>query len=197
MTPPRPIVLASSSPYRAELLKRVVAEFETCAAQVDETAVEDEMPAATAIRLARNKASAVASRYPDCIVIGSDQVAELDGEAIGKPHDFDRARAQLLACSARIVDFHTAVCLIDPDSGSDRQIETLDTTRVVFRELGEAEISRYLAIDKPFDCAGSFKIENAGVALFERVESSDPAALVGLPLIALCRLLRQAGVQLP
>lgn len=194
---PRPLVLASTSSYRADLLKRIVADFQICAPRVDETVVKGEIPSATALRLAREKALAVSSRLPGYLVVGSDQVAELDGKAIGKPQSPDRARAQLLACSGRTVDFHTAVCLVDPVSSGDQQSEALDTTRVVFRILSESEISRYLAIDEPFDCAGSFKIEQAGVTLFERVESTDPTALIGLPLIALSRLLRQAGVMLP
>ena len=196
-TLPRPLVLASTSRYRAELLNRIVADFHAWAPEVDESVIAGENPIASAIRLARAKAQAVSARFPDSLVIGSDQVAELEGQIIGKPGNLARAQEQLLSCSGRIVDFHTAVCLIDPDAPGDRCSEAVDTSRVVFRDLGEAEISRYLATDEPFDCAGSFKVEHAGVTLFERVESNDPTALIGLPLIALCRLLRQAGGVLP
>lgn len=194
---PRPLVLASRSRYRAELLKRVVAEFETCAADVDETAVDGESPALTAARLSRVKALAVAERYPGKLVIGSDQLAELDGGPLGKPGCVELAHAQLRACSGRTVTFHTAVCLIDSASLTGEPLEAMDVTRVVFRALTDAEIARYLDLDSPFDCAGSFKIEQAGVSLFERVESADPTALIGLPLIAVCRLLRKIGWPIP
>ncbi len=193
----RSVVLASTSRYRAELLARIVPKFQTCAPQIDESPTQGELPAATAARLAREKGLAVASRFPNCLVIGSDQVAELDGQTLGKAGNLDRARSQLLACSGRVVAFHTALCLIDTGSSAAQSTVAIDTTRVVFRNLTEAEVSRYLAIDEPFDCAGSFKIERAGVSLFERVESTDPTALIGLPLIALCRLLRAYGMTLP
>ncbi len=194
---PRPIVLASTSRYRAELLRRIVAEFSVCAPDIDESSNSDESPASTAARLAREKALAVADRYPDHLVIGSDQVADLEGQLLGKPATLANAHAQLTRCSGRVIVFHTAVCLIETKAEGPTFLEAIDCTRVVFRSLKSAEISRYLALDRPFDCAGSFKIECAGSTLFERVESTDPSALIGLPLIVLCEMLRQAGLTIP
>jgi septum formation protein len=192
-----PIVLASSSRYRAELLGRILPRFTQIAAEVDETALPGETPSATAVRLATNKARAVAELNPGSLVIGSDQVAELEGLALGKPGTIERAQAQLAACSGKAVEFHTALCLADA-RGSDLVMHTaLDLTRVVFRSLDTGEIARYLARDEPLDCAGSFKIERLGVALFDQVESHDPSALIGLPLIRLCGLLRDAGLLIP
>ena len=151
----------------------------------------------TATRLAREKACAVARKYPASLVIGSDQVADLDGTLLGKPGSRERAQAQLMQCSGRAVVFHTAVCVAGSAGGQTVFREAIDTTRVVFRVLEPAEISRYLAIDHPLDCAGSFKVERLGVSLFERIESTDPTALIGLPLIALCRLLRESGMSIP
>ncbi len=196
-TPLRRLVLASTSTYRAELLRRIVAEFETCAPAVDEAARIGESPMATTARLAREKASAVARNYPASLVIGSDQVADLDGTQLGKPGNLERAQAQLMQCSGRVVAFHTAVCVTDCANGQIVLREAIDTTRVVFRSLDATEIERYLAIEQPLDCAGSFKVERLGVSLFERVESIDPTALIGLPLIALCRLLRESGMSIP
>ncbi len=193
----RRLVLASTSSYRAELLRRIVANFDTCAPAIDETVRTAEMPMAAAVRLAREKASAVACQHPASLVIGSDQVADLDGTQLGKPGSLERARTQLMQCSGRMVTFHTAVCVADSTSGRMLFREAIDTTRVEFRVLTAAEISRYLAIDQAFDCAGSFKAECLGVSLFERIESTDPTALIGLPLIALCRLLRESGMSIP
>ena len=193
----RPIVLASTSRYRAELLRRIVADFLLCAPHIDESPESDETPASTASRLARDTAKAVADRYPAHLIIGSDQVADLDGHLLGKPASLANAHAQLTRCSGRAVVFHTAVCLIESKAEGPIFQEAIDTTRVVFRSLKSAEISRYLALDEPFDCAGSFKIECAGSALFERVESTDPSALIGLPLIVLCGMLRNAGLSIP
>lgn len=193
----RRIVLASTSAYRAELLRRILVDFEICAPEVDEAPRMGELPMATATRLAREKASAVVGQYPGRLVIGSDQVADLDGALLGKPGTLERAKGQLTQCSARVVTFHTAVCIADSASGQIVLLEATDTTRVVFRALDANEIARYLAIDRPLDCAGSFKVEHLGISLFERVESTDPTALIGLPLIALCRLLREAGISIP
>lgn len=192
-----PLVLASTSRYRAELLRRLVDDFGVDAPEVDESAQPGEPPSALASRLAAAKALAVADRHRGALVIGSDQVAELDGTALGKPLGADRARVQLEACSARRVDFHTAVCLVDTRGGDFVVHGGLDTTRVQFRTLSVAEIARYLDRDEPWDCAGSFRVERIGIALFERIDSSDPTALVGLPLLTVCRLLRAAGVPLP
>lgn len=194
---PQRLVLASTSSYRGELLRRIVADFETCAAAVDEALHSEETPLLGAVRLAREKALAGARQHPGCLVIGSDQLADLDGTPLGKPGSMECAQAQLQQCSGRTVAFHTAVCVVDCAGDSPVFRETVDTTRVVFRVLDAAEISRYLAIERPLDCAGSFKVERLGVALFERVESNDPTALIGLPLIALSRLLRESGMSIP
>ncbi len=195
--PSRRLVLASTSAYRAELLRRIVADFETCAPTVDEAVGSAETPMLTAVRLAREKADEVARKYPTSLVIGSDQVADLEGTLLGKPGNLERAQAQLMQCSGRVVAFHTAVCVADSASGQIVFREASDITRVVFRLLDAEEITRYLAVEQPLDCAGSFKAERLGVSLFERIESTDPTALIGLPLIALCRLLRESGVLIP
>ena len=192
--PPR-IVLGSTSRYRAELLRRLLADFDQAAPGTDETPLPDEAPAARALRLAIAKAAAVARDYPDALVIGSDQVAELDGLILDKPGTAERARAQLAAGSGREVHFHTALCLLDTRDG--RRHTHVDHTRVRFRTLDAAEIARYVEREQPLDCAGSFKCEGLGISLFEAIDNSDPSALIGLPLIALARLLREAGVELP
>lgn len=189
------LVLASTSVYRRELLARLGAAFRQQSPQVDETALASETPAELAARLAAAKAHAVAASNPNALVIGSDQVADCEGHILGKPGDIDNARGQLRASSGRQVRFHTGVCLVDTRESPAREFYALDTTTVVFRNLDEAEIGRYLARETPFDCAGSFKSEGLGIALFERIESQDPTAIIGLPLIALCRLLREAGIE--
>lgn len=194
MTPPR-IVLASTSRYRAELLRRIVDEFEQIAPAVDEPEIAGEAPDARAMRLAIAKATAVAQDLRDAVVIGSDQVASLGNVVLHKPGSIDNAHQQLRASSGNTVDFFTGLCVIETRDGKPRT--ALDHTRVVFRDLGDTEINRYLARERPLDCAGSFKSEGAGIALFERIETEDPTALIGLPLIALARLLREAGFALP
>lgn len=194
MNAPR-IVLASTSRYRAELLRRLIVEFEQVSPDVDESELPGEAPRARALRLAIAKAEAVAKGARDALVIGSDQVAALDDTVLHKPGSIENAHKQLRASSRNSVDFYTGLCVIDPRGGKPKTV--LDHTRVVFRELADAEIDRYLARERPLDCAGSFKSESAGIALFERIESIDPTALIGLPLIALARLLRQAGCTLP
>lgn len=189
------VVLASTSCYRAELLRRLLVEFECVAPQVDETPLPDETPDARASRLAQAKAQAVAQNQADALVIGSDQVSELDGRVLRKPGEIAVAREQLRACSGREVRFHTAVCVIDARTGHSACAQ--DLTRVRFRALVDEEIERYIERERPLDCAGSFKAEGLGIALFESIESEDPTALIGLPLIALARLLRQAGLKLP
>lgn len=195
-TPPAPrIVLGSTSRYRAELLRRLLADFAQAAPGTDETPWPGEGPAARALRLAIAKAEAVAREYRNALVIGSDQVAEIDGLVLDKPGSTERARAQLAASSGRDVHFHTALCLLDAHDG--RQQVHVDHTRVHFRVLDAREIERYVAREQPLDCAGSFKCEGLGISLFERIDSEDPSALVGLPLIALARLLRATGVAVP
>lgn len=191
------IVLASTSRYRRELLARLLPDFAVDAPDVDETPINDELPLHTAERLASAKAHAVAVRHPGAIVIGSDQVAGLDGRALGKPGSAEAARDQLAASAGRTVLFHTALCVIDTRDGMAISRSAIDCTQVVFRTLDASTIARYVDTEKPLDCAGSFKAEGLGIALFERIESSDPTALIGLPLIALARLLREMGIPLP
>lgn len=191
--PPR-LVLASSSPYRRDLLARLRLPFETALPEVDETPLPAEEPAALARRLAEAKARAVAANAAPAWAIGSDQVADLDGTPLGKPGGRDAALAQLHAMSGRTVAFHTAVCLARVGSPA---LQALDTTLVRFRALADAEIARYLDAEQPLDCAGSFKSEGLGIGLFEAIESSDPTGLIGLPLIATARLLREAGFNVP
>ncbi len=187
------LLLASTSPYRRELLQRLRLDFDCARPEVDEHPRPGEAPIALAARLAEAKARAVARDHPGAWVIGSDQVAELDGAPLGKPGRPDAACAQLAAMSGRRVSFHTAVCLCGPD----RRLAALDLTEVRFRTLATDEIERYVAAESPLDCAGSFKCEGLGIALFEAIRSDDPTALVGLPLIAVGRLLREAGFRLP
>jgi septum formation protein len=188
------LVLASTSPYRRELLGRLRVPFEAIAPGVDESPDPGETPRALAVRLAAAKAGAVAVRTPGAWVIGSDQVAELDGRALGKPGSRDAAIAQLLRMSGREVVFRTALSLAH---GDGRHFDDEDATTVRFRRLGLDEVSRYVDAESPLDCAGSFKAEGLGIALFEAIESRDPTALVGLPLIATARLLRAAGFSVP
>lgn len=188
------LILASTSVYRRELLERLRLPFDTARPEVDESALPGEVPRALARRLAAAKAAAVAARHLGAWVIGSDQVAELDGIALGKPGGREAAIAQLHTVSGRTVQFRTAVCILrDGDAG--QVID--DTTTVRFRVLATDEIERYVDAEQPFDCAGSFKSEGLGIALFEGIETIDPTALVGLPLIATARLLRNAGFTLP
>lgn len=187
------LILASTSPYRRALLERLRLPFTVKRPDVDETPLPDEAPAALARRLALAKAMAVAS-VSGGWTIGSDQVAELDGHALGKPGARNVAIAQLQAMSGRAIQFHTALCLAH---GDGRCLEACDTTIVRFRKLEDAEIARYVDTEQAYDCAGSFKSEGLGITLFEAIESSDPTALVGLPLIATSRLLREAGFALP
>ncbi len=184
------LILASTSRYRRELLSRLCLPFDAVAPEVDETPLAGEAPAALAERLALEKARVVAGRHPGAIVIGSDQVADLEGEAIGKPGTHERAAAQLRRMSGREVVFQTAVAVVAPGLAAIERAEV----RVRFRTLTDAAIERYLRADQPYDCAGSAKVESLGVALLEAVESDDPTALVGLPLIRTCALLRRAGL---
>ena len=186
------IVLASSSRYRAELLRKLGLPFETCSPDIDEARRPEEDAEALVARLAAEKARAVAARLTQGLVVGSDQVAVCEGEILGKPGTEARARAQLSRLSGKAVLFHTGLCLMDAASGESQT--SVVTTRVVFRALSEAEIHNYVAREQPLDCAGSFKSEALGIALFQAIEGPDPNALIGLPLIELCRLLRAAGV---
>ncbi len=191
-TPPPPLILASTSPYRRELLARLRLPFEVMAPGVDETALPGESPAALAQRLALEKARAVARLQPDAVVIGSDQVADLDGAAIGKPGTHANAVAQLRRMSGRRVVFQTAVAVVCLHRAFEAH--RLAPAVVTFRCLSDDEIENYLRAEAPYDCAGSAKSEALGIALLASIESDDPTALVGLPLIRTCELLRAAGI---
>ncbi|RZL95426.1 MAG: septum formation inhibitor Maf [Variovorax sp.] len=191
---PRTLILASTSRYRRELMNRLQLPFEVQAPEVDETPRPGESPRNLAERLALEKARAVALRFPEAVVIGSDQVADLAGEALGKPGDHDRATAQLRRMRGQTLVFQTAVAVVCEASGFvERDIAQV---RVVFRDLTDAAIERYLRAEQPYDCAGSAKSEGLGIALLDAIDSDDPSALVGLPLIRTCRMLRAAGVSL-
>lgn len=183
------LILASTSRYRRELLERLRLPFVVEAPQVDESARAGESPRELALRLALAKAKAVAEHHPGAWVIGSDQVAELAGEAIGKPGQHEAAVAQLRRMSGRSVRFHTGLALVAPGFEALRCVDV----NVRFRTLDGAEIERYLRLEQPYDCAGSAKSEGLGIALLDAIESDDPTALIGLPLIALCGLLRASG----
>jgi septum formation protein len=189
------IVLASTSAYRRMLLERLQIPFVTASPRVDEKPLENESPAATADRLAREKAWAVAGQFPDALIIGSDQVAHIGNEIFGKPGTVERAFAQLRRMSAQTVVFHTALAVVNTRSGRV-QCESIPT-RVKFRELTDAEIIRYIDKEQPLDCAGSAKSEALGITLLDSLSGDDPTALIGLPLIALSRMLRADGLQLP
>jgi len=192
---PRRLVLGSTSRYRAELLGRLGLAFEQRAPGTLEVELPGEAPAARAMRLAVAKSIDAGAGLADALVIGSDQVAELDGTLLEKPSSVERACAQLQACSGRAVSFHTALCVFDTRSG--QRHTHLDLTRVYFRALQPDEISRYVEREQPLDCAGTFKCEGLGISLFERIDTSDPTALIGLPLIALAKLLREADLSVP
>ena len=191
----RALVLGSTSPYRRQLLERLHLAFRVCAPDVDETPLPGEAPRDLALRLALAKARAVAAQHPSAIVIGSDQVADLNGQPLGKPGTHQRATAQLRQMRGHSVIFQTAVAVVCPETG----FEQVDLAPVVvrFRELSDAEIERYLRAEQPYDCAGSAKSEGLGISLLDAIDSDDPTALIGLPLIRTCRMLRAAGLVLP
>jgi len=191
----RPLVLGSTSRYRRELLDRLRLPFTVAAPDVDETPEPGETPAALARRLALAKARAVSLLHPQAWVIGSDQVADLAGEPLGKPGDHARAVRQLQRMRGQAVVFQTAVAVVCAATGFAQS--DLAAVRVAFRDLSDAEIERYLRAETPYDCAGSAKSEGLGIALLDAIDSDDPTALIGLPLIRTCRLLRAAGVELP
>jgi septum formation protein len=189
------LVLASGSPYRRELLERLGLPFRCWSPELDELAAPRERPSETARRLAGLKAQAGAKRFPQAWVVGSDQVAELAGEALDKPGTRDRARLQLIAMRSKTVLFHTGVCLLH---GSGKgPAATLVTTEVSFRDYSDAEIERYLDREPAFDCAGSAKCEGLGISLISRISGEDPTALIGLPLVALSAMLRAEGIDVP
>lgn len=188
------LILASTSPYRRELLARLRLDFEIAAPDVEEARQQEEPPPFMAMRLAAAKAAATCAHHPDAWVIGSDQVAALDDNVLGKPGSRATSIEQLVAMSGARVEFFTAVCAMRADG---RRFDAIDSTIVRFRHLSGEEIARYIDAEQPFDCAGSFKAEGLGITLFDAIESTDPTALIGLPLIATARLLRQAGFALP
>jgi septum formation protein len=192
--PPRSVVLGSTSRYRRELMERLRVPFTVAAPYVDETPLPGEAPKALALRLALAKAKAVAALHPEAVVIGSDQVADLAGQPLGKPGEHERAVAQLRQMRGQTVIFQTALAVICLATGFE-QVD-LAEVHVVFRDLSDEEIEAYLQAEKPYDCAGSAKSEGLGIALLESIDNDDPTALIGLPLIRTARLLRQAGVKL-
>ena len=194
LAPSRPLILGSTSRYRRELLERLRMPFSVVGPEVDETPLPSEAPRALALRLALAKARAVAAKHPDAVVIGSDQVADLHGTPLGKPGDHARAVQQLQSMRGQTVVFQTAVAVVCVAT----QFEQVDLAAVSvrFRHLSDAEIQAYLLAEQPYDCAGSAKSEGLGITLLEAIYSDDPTALVGLPLIRTCRLLREAGMAL-
>ncbi len=193
--PARPLILGSTSPYRRELLARLGLPFSTEAPNVDEAPQPGEAPRDLALRLALAKAREVAGRHPQAIVIGSDQVADLAGEPLGKPGTHERAVAQLRRMRGHSVVFQTALAVVCADTGFAQT--DLAAVQVRFRDLSDDEIERYLLAERPYDCAGSAKSEGLGIALLDAIHNDDPTALVGLPLIRTARLLRAAGLTLP
>lgn len=193
--PHRPLILGSTSTYRAELLRRLSLPFTIIAPAVDETPLVSEAPQALALRLAFSKAQAVAQLHPESIVIGSDQVAELNGRPLGKPGTPIRAVAQLQAMRGQTVIFHTAVSVVcQATSFAKTELAVIE---VKFRDLSDEEIERYVSTEQPLDCAGSAKSEGLGISLMDYIRNDDPTALIGLPLIRTCQLLREAGLLTP
>lgn len=191
---PHPLILASSSVYRRDLLERLRLPFDVAAPNVDETPLPGETADRTALRLAEAKARVTAQSGQNALIIGSDQVAVLDGERLDKPGSHAKAVRQLNAMRGKSVVFHTALCLYN--CGSDRVQVANVPTRVTFRNFTDAQIERYLTSERPYDCAGSAKIEGLGIALVERVVSDDPTALIGLPLIQLISMLKNEGIEI-
>jgi len=187
----RQLVLASTSPFRRDLLNRLGISFKTANPQTDESPLPGESPENTALRLSEAKARAVAHLFPDALIIGSDQVAILDGQVYGKPGTHDNAVRQLQTMRGKTVNFYTGLCLLDAKSGT-AQICGIPTL-VTFRNLTDGEIENYLRREQPYNCAGAAKSEGLGIAIIARMQGDDPNALIGLPLIALCDLLRKAG----
>ncbi len=193
MIAPR-LVLASSSPARRHLMERLKLPFETISPDVDETPLPEETPEALVLRLSEAKAHAVADRFPDALIIGSDQVAVMEGTIVGKPGNYEKALQQLQTASGNQIIFHTGLCLLNSGTGKV-QLERVPCT-VWFRRLDTRRIERYLLKEQPYACAGSFRSEGLGITLIERLESEDPNALIGLPLIRLIRMLEQEGVDI-
>ncbi len=191
------LILASSSAYRKAMLQRLGLDFSCYSPDIDETPYAEESATQLAARLAAEKARCVAAKFPDTVVIGTDQTAELDGLIIGKPGSHQQAAAQLSLQSGNTVLFHSALTIIKSDAiGEIKRLDRLDSTTVSFRQLSQDKIERYLCRDKPYDCAGSFKAEGLGICLFTAIDSQDPTSLIGLPMIALCSMLDELGVNI-
>ncbi len=188
-----PLILASSSPYRTALLEKLQLAFQYADPKIDESQRFNESPEHLAMRLAAAKAQALVERFPDSLIIGADQVALLGGRKLQKPGDFESARTQLHAASGHCMTFYTGICLLN--AKSSRKINEVEICKVYFRRLSDSEIEDYLRREQPYDCVGAFKAEGLGIALFERIESSDPTALIGLPLIKLTTMLRKFGIR--
>jgi len=193
--PQQPLVLASTSRYRRQLLSRLKLQFEVAKPHCDETPLAGESPEAMVLRLAVCKARSLAGQFPSHVIIGSDQVANLDGVALGKPGSLKAAVRQLQRQSGRSIVFYTGLCVLD--TAQDQVLTDTAIVKVRFRTLTTREIQRYVNAERPLDCAGSFKSEGLGIALFDAIETTDPSALIGLPLIQLAALLRQCGFELP
>jgi len=191
----RPLILGSTSRYRRELVERLNLPFTTVSPDVDETPLPGEAPGVLALRLALAKAHAVAELHPDAIVIGSDQVSDLNGQPMGKPLVHERAVLQLQSMRGQTVMFHTAVAVVCKATGFEQS--DVAVIKTVFRDLTDNEIERYLRAEQPYDCAGSAKSEGLGISLLDAIHSDDPTALIGLPMIRTCRMVRAAGIQLP
>ena len=188
----RRLILASSSPYRRALLEKLRLPFETASPHINEEGFPGESASALATRLATEKARALCDRFPDALIIGSDQVAECQDRQLGKPGTHEKAVEQLLFCAGHPVTFHTGLCLMDSSNATHTTI--CEPFRVHFKKLSKAEAERYVELENPVDCAGSFKAESLGIALFEKMEGNDPNSLVGLPLIRLIDLLQAQGI---
>ncbi|WP_101759416.1 nucleoside triphosphate pyrophosphatase [Oceanicoccus sp. KOV_DT_Chl] len=188
-----PIILASSSDYRRQLLTRLGLDFEYFSPDIDESAHIDESAQQLACRLAVEKTQAVATHYPNALIIGSDQVASANGSILNKPGNYQRAHQQLSACSGNAVHFYTGLALLNSQTNEIQSV--VETFTVHFRTLTAANIGKYLSLEQPYDCAGSFKMEGLGIALFERLEGDDPNSLIGLPLIQLINLLKNQGLE--
>ena len=189
------IVLGSSSPFRKQLLKQLIPDFDTCSPDIDETPHSNETPRQLVTRLALEKARAVAKQYPHALIISSDQISLLNGEINGKPGNFENAFKQLEASSGNSVTFLTSLCLYNGEA--DEYTVDVDTFVVHFRDLSSDAITRYLEKETPYNCAGSFKSEGLGIALFKKLEGDDPNSLIGLPLIKLVAMLKQNGIHIP
>lgn len=193
-----PIILASTSVYKKMLLERLEIGFTCVSPNTDEESLLNETPKALAIRLAKEKAIAVAANSPEALVIGSDQTGELKGKVLGKPYTFDKAVEQISNQSGQTVYFHSAICVLKKQkNGQIKQKSTVNTTKVRFKQLNQQQIERYLKTEEPYDCAGGFKSEGLGISLFSSIESNDPTSLIGLPLIDLCSILESFNVSIP